>query len=85
MKRTICVLMLLLMGIFLVSCMEVGPKVLTKEDYIFSEYPNKVYIRDLSELGKTKDKIYIPLTLNDRPVLAMGYQALGQFHFIKSQ
>ncbi len=84
-KRTISVFMLTLMSIFLVSCQQVGPDVITKDDFIFTVYPNKVYIQDLSELGKTKDAIYIPLTLNDKPVTSIGYKQLGQFHFIKSQ
>lgn len=84
-KRTISVLMLTLMSIFLVSCQQVGPDVITKDDFNFTVYPNKVYIQDLSELGKTKDAIYIPLTLNDKPVTSIGYKQLGQFHFIKSQ
>lgn len=84
-KRRISVFMLTLASIFLVSCQQIGPEVITKDDFIYTEYPNKVYIQDLSEIGKTKDTIYIPLTLNDKPVTSIGYKQLGQFHNIKSQ
>ena len=84
MRKVVIMLFLFFFNILLVSCDTIGPQVKTENDFVYIVYPERVIIRALSDQGREKSAIYIPLTLSNKPVIGLGQQTTGYYYYLQS-
>ena len=84
MRKLFMILIVIVLNLLMVSCEYIGSRVITEGDFVYTVYPKKVMINELSEEGKEKSSIYVPLILKSKPVIALGFTQMGQYHFIRS-